>query len=129
MQTKRILRIGAIALVVFICLGGAAYGALLWHIHQCAERYCAVAQEAHPHPGDNIASLIDFMNCEDHSLRQRNRAIWTLGHLRDPAALPALESVYTGEECDHDTQLCQHELEKAITLCGGTPHSPRKTRQ
>ena len=129
MQTKRILRIGAIVLVVFACLGGVACGAILWHINQCAERYCAVAQEAHPHPGDDMASLIDYMNCEDHPLRQRNLAIWTLGHLRDPAALPALQSVYTGQECDHSTQLCQYELAKAITLCGGTPDPPGKTGQ
>ena len=128
MQTKRTLRIGATVLVVLACLGAVAYGAMLWHIHAFAERYCSIAQKAHPHPGDDMASLIDFMRSDDHSLRERNLAVWTLGHLGDAAALPALESVYTGEECDHDTQLCQRELQKAITLCGGTPHPPRKAR-
>ena len=127
MQSKRMLKTAVIVLGVFLCLGGAAYGAILWHIHNCAEQYCAVAQQAHPHPSDDIASLSDFMNSEDHSLRERNLATWTLGQRRDPAALPALESVYTAQECDHDTQLCQHELRKAIKLCGGTPRPPIKT--
>jgi len=128
MQTKRILRTGAIVLAVLVCLGGVACGALLWHIHASVKRTCSIAQAVHPHPGDDVASLIDFMKSDDHSLRERNLAVWTLGRLRDSAALPALESFYTGEECDHDTQLCQHELQKAITLCGGTPHPWDKRR-
>ena len=128
MQVKRVLRTGLIVLAVLVCLGGAACGALLWHIHASIGRYCSVAQAAHPHPGDDVASLIDFMKSDDHSLRERNLAVWTLGRLRDSAALPALESFYTGEKCDHDTQLCQGELWKAIVLCGGTPH-PRHQRR
>ena len=129
MQTKRTLRIAAIVLVVLACLGGVAYGAMLWHIHAFAQQHRSIAQKAHPHPGDDVASLIDFMRSDDHSLRQRNLAVWTLGRLRDPAALPALASVYTGGECHHDTQLCQHELQKAIRLCGGTPRPSGPTRQ
>jgi hypothetical protein len=121
MQVKRILKTGAIALVIVVLLGAVAFGALLWHIHASARRYCAIAQAAHPHPGDDVAALIDFMKSGEHSLRERNLAVWTLGRLRDPAALPALESFYTGGKCDHDTRLCQGELHKAITLCGGTP--------
>ena len=129
MQTKRILKVCLIAVAACVSLGGVAYGAILWHIDESAKQRCSVAQEAHPYAGDDISSLSEFMNCDGHSLRERNLAIWTLGHLRDPAALPALESVYTGGECDHDTQLCQYELQKAIELCGGTLNPPRKTRQ
>ncbi|MBN2129536.1 MAG: hypothetical protein JW741_08565 [Sedimentisphaerales bacterium] len=128
MQVKRVLRTGGIVLVVLVCLGGAGLGALLLHIHASTGRYCSMAQAAHPYPGDDVASLIDFMKSDTHSLRKRNLAVWTLGRLRDSAALPALESFYTAEECDHETQLCQGELYKAIALCGGTPH-PRHERK
>ena len=128
MQTKRVLKNAAIVLAVLICLGGVACGSLLWHIHASVGQYCSMAQAAHPHPGDDVASLIDFMKSDEHSLRERNLAVWTLGRLRDSAALPALEPFYTGEECDHDTQLCQGELHKAIALCGGTPHLRHKRR-
>mgnify|MGYP000218033278 CR=1 FL=1 len=128
MQVKRMLRTGAIVLAVLACLGGAACGALLWHIHASVERYCSVAQAAHPHPGDDVAALIDFVKSDEHSLADRNLAVWTLGRLRDSAALPALESFYTGGECDHDTRLCQGELWKAIVLCGGTPQPRHEGR-
>ena len=128
MQVKRVLRTGLIVLAVLVCLGGAACGAVLWHIHASVGRYCSMAQAAHPHPGNDVAALIDFMDSDTHSLRERNLAVWTLGRLRDSAALPALESFYTGDECDHDAQLCQGELHKAITLCGGTPHPGHKRK-
>lgn len=117
MQPKRVLKINAIVFVVLLCIASAALGTILWYIHDYAEQYCSVAQQAHPHPGDDIASLIDYMNSNTHSLRQRNLAVWTLGPLRDLAELQALKSVYTVKECDHDTQLCQYELQKAIKLC------------
>lgn len=49
----------------------------------------------------------------------RNRAVWALGQLGDPAALPVLEPLYTGAACAHDGGLCQHELRKAIIACRG----------
>ena len=62
------------------------------------------------------------MNSTSHSLRDRiHIGVWTLGRLANPRALPALESVYSGEPCEHDKSLCQYELEKAIRRCGGTP--------
>lgn len=128
MQIKRIMRIGAIVLVVCALLGAAGFGAIFWSIHRSVRKHCAVAQQAHPHPGDDVSALIEFMNSDTHTLRERNLTIWTLGRLRDPRALPALEKMYTGGKCNHDKNLCQYELEKAIKLCGGTPEPPRKTR-
>jgi len=126
---KRAIKIVVSVFVVGVLLCGVALGAILLNIHQSVQANCRVAQQAHPHPGDDVAALIDFMNSTSHSLRDRNhRAIWTLGRLRDPKALPALESVYTGEKCEHNKTLCQYELEKAIKLCGGTPNPPGKTK-
>jgi hypothetical protein len=111
-----------------VLLGGAALGVILWRIHQSVRENRRVAQQAHPHSGDDVAALIDFMNSPSHSLWERTHVgVWTLGRLRDPKALPALESAYTGDYCDHDKNLCQYELEKAITLCGGAPIPTRKS--
>lgn len=127
MQIKRIVRIGAIVLAVCVVLGAATLGVTLWSIHRSVQKYCAVAQRAYPHPGDDVSALIEFMNSDTHPLRDRNLTIWTLGRLRNPKALPALEALYTGGECEHDKKHCQYELEKAIKLCGGIPQPPRKT--
>jgi len=125
-QMRRpVLKILAVVVLTGAILGGIALGAALWLIHRSVQETCEMAQQAHPHPGDNVAALIDYMNSEEHSLKDRNRAIWTLQRLADPAALPALQAVYTGEPCDHEHRLCQYELEKAIKRCGGTPLPPR----
>ena len=121
MQAKRVLKIAGILLVACIVLCGAAVAGIYWDIHRSVQHYCAVAQQAHPCPGDDVEALIAYMNSPEHSLRERNLAVWTLGRLQDPRALPALGAVYTGEPCDHDRCLCQYELKKAIKLCGGTP--------
>jgi hypothetical protein len=118
---KRVLRIVAGIFAVGLLLGVIALVAITWHINRAVRECCCVAQKAHPHPGDNVTALIVFVNSDSHSLRERNSAVWALGRLRDPKALPALESFYNGAGCDHDEKLCQHELEKAIRLCGGAP--------
>jgi hypothetical protein len=72
-------------------------------------------------PGDRVAAIMAYADAPAHSLKDRNRAVWALGQLGDPRALPVLEKYYTGQPCDHDRALCQYELKKAIKLCrGGT---------
>jgi hypothetical protein len=124
----RVIKIVIGVSVVCLLLGGAALAAIVWDIHRSVQECCGIAQRAHPHPGDDVTALIDLMNSDSHSLRGRNLAIWTLGRLRESKALPALTAVYTGEQCNHDKNLCQYELEKAIKRCGGIPNPPRKTR-
>jgi hypothetical protein len=125
---RRVVKITVSVLVLGVLICGATLGAIVLSIRQSVQENCELAQQAHPHPRDDVAALVDFMNSPEHSLHDRNhKAIWTLGRLRDPKVLPALESIYTGESCDHENQLCQYELEKAIRLCGGTPIPPRKT--
>ena len=126
---KRVVRIFVGVLAVGALLGGAGLGAILWNIHRSVEQYSEVAQRAHPHPGDDVAALMDFMISDSHAFRDRTLAVWTLGRLRDARALPALESSYTGEPCVHDTRLCEYELCKAIKLCRDVPTPPPKTRE
>ncbi len=126
---KRIVKITISIVVAGVLLCGATIGAMVWYIHKSVRENCQVAQQAHPHTGDDTAALIDFMNSESHSFQDRTHlAIWTLGRLGTSRALPALESAYTGEVCDHERKLCQYELEKAIKRCGGTPNPPRKIK-
>ena len=70
-------------------------------------------------PGDQVESLMAFVESDRRTLAERNRAVWALGQLGDKRALPLLRKLYTGRECQHDKYLCQHELRKAITACSG----------
>ena len=78
------------------------------------------AEATQQYPGDRVEALITYVNSENKSLRQRNRAVWALGQIGDKRALPTLDKSYTGGPCDHDSLLCQHELKKAIKLCKGS---------
>lgn len=69
------------------------------------------------HPSDRIEALMAYVESENHSLRERNRAVWALGMIGDRRALPLMEKCWTGKPCDHDTTLCQGEVGKAIKKC------------
>ena len=71
------------------------------------------------HPGDRVLALMSYVESPNHTLRERNRAVWALGQLGDARALPVLEEHVTGKDCEHDRLLCQYELRKAIRLCRG----------
>lgn len=75
-------------------------------------------------PGDRVSALIAYIESPTHTLRERNRAIWALGHLGDARALPVLEKHFTDRPCDHSRAPCQDELRKAIRLCRGGTNLP-----
>ncbi len=55
--------------------------------------------------------------------RDRNQAIWALGQLGDPRGLTYITKFYTGKVKDkesQETELSQHEIEKAIRLMQGS---------
>jgi len=78
------------------------------------------AQAVQEYPGDRVEALMTYVESEDHSLRQRNRAVWALGQIGDTRALPVLEKFRTGRPCDHTSKLCQREVGKAIKACKGS---------
>jgi len=120
MRTKRIVVIG---LVCFFVCATCALGILRWDIQSDLNKWCDVAQSKYPHPGDDVAAMLYYVQSNSHPLKKRNHVVWALGQARDSRALPVLESFYTGKECDHSQYLCQGELEKAIKLCKGeTPN-------
>jgi hypothetical protein len=111
---KKVVGYGAL-----FCFGSLfiAYIAICFSIRSSVKEMSAEATRQYP--GGRIEVLITYVNSENHSLRQRNRAVWALGQIGDERALPTLEKSYTGGPCDHDNSLCQRELQKAIEGCKG----------
>jgi hypothetical protein len=106
---------------LILCVG--ALGVLRQQIQSDLNHWCRTAQAAHPHPGDDVAALLEYVKSETHSLEQRNHAVWALGQARTPRAVPVLEGFVTGQSCNHRHHLCQHELAKALALGKGeTPN-------
>jgi hypothetical protein len=69
--------------------------------------------------GNDTNALVAMMNSSDIPLKDRNLAVWALGQLGDPRALPPLEGLVTGAPCDHAAAVCQYELRKTIRQCRG----------
>ncbi|MBT6766876.1 MAG: hypothetical protein HOA90_20285 [Prolixibacteraceae bacterium] len=68
---------------------------------------------------DKIESLIALIDSDEFTLKEKNKAIWTLVVLKDKRAHAKLKSLLTGEKCDHGKELCQSEIKKAILKIKG----------
>lgn len=113
-SSRRLLWLGWALGAAAVVLVAAFAGITLWIRADVRD---ATEMAIREYPGDDgTVALIAIVESEDQPLRARNRAVWALGQLRDPRALPILERHYTGEPCDHARMLCQHELKKAIDL-------------
>jgi hypothetical protein len=117
-----------LGLSVCLFVFGVAIGILRHEIQSGLDRWCKTAQAAHPHPGDDVAAMLDYVQSDAHSLRERNYVVWALGQARDPRGVPVLERCLTGEPCNHAECLCQGELEKAIALCKSPTPNPLRIR-
>ena len=123
MSFRKLRKIFFASILVCLVVCAAGFIGLRHNIQSSLDDLCMLAQDTHPHPGDNVAALTDYLQSESHDLRERNHAIWALGQARDQRTLPILQGFCTGEKCDHDYILCQRELDKAIKLCKGqTPN-------
>ena len=111
---KKVLVYGTLSCLAFLL---AAFAMICFSIRSSVKEISAEATQQYP--GDRIEALMAYVDSENKSLRQRNRAVWALGQIGDERALPTLEKSYTGQPCDHDSRLCQGELQKAIKLCKG----------
>lgn len=112
--------------LVLVGLGVGVYGALAgleWTLHERA--HAAGAAAAAKSGGDEVTALAAVAGDEALPLTDRNDAIWALAQLADPRALPALQVLVTGRECDHQRDVCQYELRKAIQRCRGERQPPR----
>lgn len=111
---KKIVGYGVLFSLAFLLI---LYLMACWSIRSGVKAISSEVNEEFP--GDRIEALIKYAGSENHSLRQRNMAVWALGQIGDERAMSALRKWYIGGPCDHDEFLCQHELQKAITLCEG----------
>ncbi|MFC2156259.1 HEAT repeat domain-containing protein [Acidobacteriota bacterium] len=102
----------------------AAGGLAVLYLVACLSIYTGIREitlEAMDvHSGDRIEALMSHVDSEEVNLRKRNRAVWALGQLGDPRALPLLERLITGESDDYGKNLSQYELKKAIKKCNGS---------
>ncbi|MGD9129239.1 MAG: hypothetical protein PVJ09_02015 [Candidatus Woesebacteria bacterium] len=81
---------------------------------------CMMAQSRYE--GDCVEALIQVVDGDENSFRERNYAIWTLGQLGDEKAREVLEKHYTGvipEREPYDKGLSQYELQKSLKLLDG----------
>jgi hypothetical protein len=112
--------------LVALAVGLLAYGGLAglqWWLVGAA--HDAGLQAMHDFPGDETEALSLLARDEHRPLSERNRAIWALAQLADSRALPALERLRTGRQCEHERFVCQYELQKAIDRCSGRSQPPR----
>lgn len=103
--------IGIIFFLLFLAITS------VWIGNNVKER-CQIVQEQFD--GDCIEALIQYLNDENNTFRDRNTAIWALGQLGDQRALPVLKSYYIGYEkgefSNYYADISQYELYKAIKL-------------
>ena len=114
-SVKRALGYGILICFTFLFVG---FLCICFSIRSSVKEISATA--VRELPGDRIEALMGYVDSESYSLKQRNHAVWALGQIGDERALATLEKFYTGGPCDHDSHLCQGELQKAIKQCKGS---------
>ena len=108
--TRAILGILVICAVVFY------FGMKVW-IQSDVNQICNEAQSKFE--GNKVEALINTIESDTIALPTKNQAIWALGQLGAPNALSSLKSLQTGKPCDHEQNVCQRELQKAIDAIEG----------
>jgi hypothetical protein len=114
---RKVLRWSALAVLALVLLAaGTAWAMIEWGV--ASAQRSAVAQFS---GRDSSQALIDLVNCENCAMEQRNRAVWTLGQIREQRALAALHQHFYDGPCDHSKFICQHELRKALKRIESQP--------
>ncbi len=65
-------------------------------------------------PGKRVEALMAMVECQSCSLQDRNDAVWALGQLDDPRALPVLEKYYVGAKEYQPNNLSREKLRIAL---------------
>lgn len=101
-----------------ILLGAAGY--TFNQIYKQVNRITEVAKSEFP--GDAVEALSSLIESDACDFEEKNTAIWALGQLADPEALPFLEKLNSETEddtipFDRSGGLSKYEIEKAIKWC------------
>ena len=115
-RLRRILLRGI--LIVFLACAAVIILLSLW-VELHLKETCEMATRKYP--GDKVEALMKFVETKEKGYRAdlyraNNHAFWALGQLGDKRALPFLKGLLTGEQCDHETNLCQGEIKEAIDI-------------
>jgi hypothetical protein len=113
---KRTIKIIGIGIVF---LGVLGYFIINLCMRHDVKNNIGIAEEKYELKGEE--ALIAFLEDKNNSTYDRTHiAVWTLGKIRSRKALPILHVYYyddpEGKTCcgNHDSQLCQYEIHKAI---------------
>lgn len=116
-MTNKFVLIGIVGVSVFILIFIITSFVIGNDIHS---KCTTVIRE---YKSDCVSSMINVLNDENKTMRERNSAVWVLGQLGDRWALQALQKYYTGSIPPReplDKTISQHELKKAIRLINGS---------
>jgi len=111
---------GAAVFVLVMALCG--YAALSWQRYTTIRDVTAAARTVDSQ--GRVEALLAYLRSDATSFEEKNRAIWVLGELRDPAALDDLRALQRPGECDHERFICQREVNKAIAKIEGDTPNP-----
>ena len=105
----------AISIALLVCVLVIALFSLWIELH--VKKMCDMATQKYP--GDKVEALMKSVETGEYGYnadryKMNNHIFWTLGQLGDKRALPFLRDLLTGEECDHETNICQGEIHEAI---------------
>ena len=114
---KRII-IWTIVVALLILLGSGTYTFRI--IYKQVNRITEIAMQEFE--GNAVEALSSLIGSDTHNFEEKNTAVWALGQLADPEALPFLEllnSELDGDPVpfDRSSGLSKYELEKAIKWC------------
>ena len=113
-RLRRILLRG-VPVVLLVCVVAVIVLSLLVELH--VKKMCEMATQKYP--GDKVEALMMSVETEEygydtHRYKMNNHIFWALGQLGDKRALPFLRDLLTHEPCDHETNLCQGEIQDSI---------------
>jgi len=110
-----IIWIALLGLVIFLGIAALTFSS----IYKSVERITTNAKSEFQ--GDAVHALIDLVNSDKYGFEEKNSAIWALGQLADPSALPFLEKINPEIEdsipFDRTSGLSKKEIERAIKWC------------
>jgi len=109
----------AMVIMAVTILGLYGFGCRM--IFNGVQQYARSAKVAYE--GDAVSALIALAEDEHAPFEQRNGAVWALGQIGDPRALPALQALKSYEvqkpPYDSTAYIVQYSVEKALKQISG----------